>query len=208
MRAYLFILISLLTYIHSTAQNKEFSKLRSFQIGIGASKHGTGDMNGFLLNTEYRTFFRKKLFHSHGISATIHDGSLPIFYTNANGSLVDGSYRYTTAGIQLTSKLGIAFYRYNRNEFGGQAGVLLRYQTSSYFDEINILYPAATGLPTPVVTIANKSKQRTVAVGGIGQIFYHYSFTKKIFAGIVAGLQTDTNGDTLTQLAISCGFQF
>lgn len=88
-----------------------------------------------------------------------------------------------------------------------QAGPLLRYQSSSYFDEINVLYPAATGLPTPVIAIINNSPQKTFSLGGIGQLYYNYTIKNNVFVGLSAAMQIDTNGDLINRLAVSFGLR-
>jgi hypothetical protein len=199
----------LLFFISTTANaQKTYQDLsRSVQMNIGGGKHGTGDLNGFNINTEYRSFFRKHLSISFALGATIHDGDFPVSYSDANGNIVDASYRYTTGGIQLTSKFGVSIFKTQVSDFGFQAGPLLRYQSSSYFDEINVLYPAATGLQIPVIAIINKSPQKTLSAGVIGQGYYNYTIKKKVFVGLLAELQIDTNGDLLHQLAVSCGIK-
>jgi hypothetical protein len=208
MKIYLLSLALFLGYNFSIAQDKLPAKRHSIQLDIGMSRHGTGDMRGLFLNSEYKKYFLKKLSISFGISATIHDGVSPLFFTDSNGNCTDASYRYSSGGLQLTGKFGLNLYRSKWSELGLQIGGLLRYQTSSYYDELIVLFPALPGFPMPVTIIINNSPQRTFSIGCIGQLFYNYSLTEKLFIGILTGLQLDTNGDTITQLGLSCGFKF
>jgi hypothetical protein len=208
MKAYVLLLVVLLGYNFSIAQDKLSDKRHSIQLDIGMSRHGTGDMRGFILNSEYRSYFRKKLSLSFGVCATIHDGESPLFFIDPNGNFTDASYRYSTGGLQLTSKFGVSLFGSKWQELGLQIGGLFRFQTSSYFDEHIVLFPALTGFPVPVTITIHNSPQRTFSIGGIGQLFYNYSLTEKLFIGISTGLQLDTNGDTITQLGLSCGFKF
>lgn len=201
---FFFITIS----VNAIAQNTRIIPNQSIQIDVGIGKHGTGDLSGFVINSEYKKYFRRKLSFSLGLGATINDGALPILYSDLSGNLVDASYRYNTAGLQLTSKLGLSFVRNTKNDFGLQIGVMLRYQSSSYYDEVTVLYPPITGLAVPVVTIINESPQRTVAAGGIAQLYYHYAVKENIYIGSSIALQTDTNGDFIRQLTLTCGLKF
>jgi hypothetical protein len=203
----LFPFLSLFISTNLKAQKNIPDLKKSVQLDFGFGKHGTGDLNGLNINSEYRSFFKKNLSISFGLGATLHDGAFPILYSDGNGNLIDASYRYTTGGIQLTGKFGISFIKSRINDFGLQAGPLLRYQSSSYFDEINVLYPAATGLPMPVIAIINKSPQKTLSVGGIGQLYYNYTIKSNVFVGLSAAIQIDTNGDLINQLAVSCGLR-
>ncbi len=196
------------SYMSVNAQQNIRNSKKSMQLDIGIGVHGSGDLNGLNINSEYKSFFRKNLSLSIGLGATMHDGRFPLSYSDANGNLIDASYRFTTSGIQLTSKFGISLIKSPTNDFGLQAGPMLRYQSSSYFDEINILYPAATGLPMPVITIINKSPQKTISVGGIGQVYYNYTMKNNLFVGLSAAMQIDTNGDLKNQLTLCCGLKF
>lgn len=202
-----FLFLFLFIYTSVNAQKNIQDLKKSVQLDIGFGKHGTGDKNGLNINSEYKRFFSKNLSISFGLGATLHDGAFPILYSDGNGNLIDASYRYTTGGIQLTSKVGISFIKSTINDFGLQVGPILRYQSSSYFDEINVLYPAATGLPMPVIAIINKSPQKTLSVGGISQFYYNYTIKSNVFVGLSAAIQIDTNGDLINQLAVSCGLR-
>ncbi len=202
-----FLFLFLFIYTSVNAQKNIQDLKKSVQLDIGFGKHGTGDINGLNINSEYKRFFSKNLSISFGLGATLHDGAFPILYSDGNGNLIDASYRYTTGGIQLTSKVGISFIKSTINDFGLQVGPILRYQSSSYFDEINVLYPAATGLPMPVIAIINKSPQKTLSVGGISQFYYNYTIKSNVFVGLSAAIQIDTNGDLINQLAVSCGLR-
>ncbi|MBL7760153.1 MAG: hypothetical protein JNK08_05595 [Sediminibacterium sp.] len=201
----LFLFLFIYTSVNAQKNIQDLKK--SVQLDIGFGKHGTGDINGLNINSEYKRFFSKNLSISFGLGATLHGGAFPILYSDGNGNLIDASYRYTTGGLQLTSKVGISFIKSTINDFGLQVGPILRYQSSSYFDEINVLYPAATGLPTPVIAIINKSPQKTFSLGGIGQLYYNYTIKNNVFIGLSAAIQIDTNGDLINQLAVSCGLR-
>lgn len=192
----------------SFSQNKNVLNEQQLSISAGLSIHGTGDMRGLIFNTEYSKNVRKRLSWIAGIGGTIHDGVLSNYFKDRNGDEVDGSIRYTTAGFQIKNELGYNLLKTVKDQLQIRAGAVLRYQTSSYYDYIEISYPLLTGLPVPVIIINNTTPQRTFAVGGSAELFYNYSITPKILIGVLAGLQTDTNGDTITQLSVSVGRLF
>lgn len=189
-------------------KNNNLSGERQLNLSIGRSIHGTGDMRGWILATEYSKNCKKRLSWIVGVGGTIHDGVIPNFFTAPDGSEIDGSIRYTTAAFQATYHIGYSFIKTIQHQLQIRAGALLRYQSSSYYDQVDISYPPITGLPVPVIIFINTTPQRTFAVGGGGELFYNYSITPKILIGVLAGLQTDTNGDTITKLSLSIGRRF
>jgi hypothetical protein len=165
-------------------------------------------MRGINFATKYEETFKKRLSWTVGIGGTIHDGVYPLIFNDPPGNSVDGSIRYTPVGVQVSGNIGYSIIKSNNHDFKFGLGALLRYQSSSYFDNLGILYPAGTGLPFPVVIFQNFTAQKTLAVGGSGQFQYNYMLSKKLTVGIVTGLQIDTNGDTITQLGLAVGRRF
>ena len=180
----------------------------SIQIVAGHSIHSTGDNKGLSFATGYEKYFRKNLSWTIAMGATIHDGASPLFYTDPGGHIQDGSFRYTTAGFQITGHAGYSFIRTSRHEFQFRAGGLVRFQSSSYFDEFGTLYPIATGLPIPVSYFVNTTPQRTYAAGASLQLQYNFTFPNRLQLGFLAGFQMDTNGDNISQLSIMAGKRF
>lgn len=176
------------------------------RVDAGISNHSTGDMAGYIISTEYIKFFKPKLAWSAGINTSIHDGAVPLGYADPDNNPIDASIRYTTGGVQLAGKFIFTPVRSEKHTIGISFGALGRYQSTSYFDTMSISYPQATGLPYPVVTFINRNPQRTLAIGGITQLFYQYTLNKKIFLGFTTGAQADSNGDMLSQLAFTVGF--
>jgi len=205
-----YLLLLFFIFINGKLLSQHNSELlnNSLQLDIARSKHGTGDSPGFIMNAEYKKYFRQRLSFSIGLGATINDGSVPIFYTDQNGNNIDASIRYNTDGLQLSSKLGISFIKNTDNDFGFQIGPLLRYQSSSYYDELNVLFPLLTGLPFPVTATINNSPQKTYSLGGLAQLYYNHAINDKVYIGVSIGLQTDTNGDTIKQAGLACGMKF
>jgi hypothetical protein len=178
------------------------------QLTAGRNTHGSGDSRGVSFNTVYSTYFKERFSWIAGIGATLNDGSYPLFYTSPGGETIDGSIRYTTGGIQLSFGGGYSIIKKTNHELQVQISSVFRYQSTSYPDDVSILFPAGTGLPIPVVVFNNTSPQRTFAIGGAGTVFYNYTLKNKINLGLLAGLQTDTNGDTITQILFSIGKRF
>ncbi|MCY7352575.1 MAG: hypothetical protein LH606_18285 [Cytophagaceae bacterium] len=202
-----FVLAFSLSHL-SFAQNSQSDFNESVSIHAGMAKHGTGDLSGFLVNVEYQKRFKKKVFWYLAFGSTLHDGYFPLYYKELNGDPIDGSIRHTTGGVQLTGGVGLNFVKTRRHELGIQAGTLVRYQSSSYFDDLAIYHPIVTTFPYPAIVFRNRTPQRTLAVGGMGRLFYNFSLTNHFFIGLNAGLQGDTNGDVITQFLLTAGRKF
>ena len=182
---------------------------KSIQVDMGTGLHGSGDLAGLTLNTSYTHYFRKKVSYTVEVGTSIHYGSSALYYTDKSGKNIDGSYRFTTAGIQLAGKIGLSVFRNKKNDLGLRLGPLVRYQSSSIPDSISTLFPAAgTGFDVPISFVSNESPQNTLSIGGVFQLFYNYSISNKIYIGPSAGFQIDSNGDTITNISLACGMKF
>ncbi len=180
---YIFTFCLLLISCLSISQkNDDFLGERQLNFFIGRSLHVTGDMRGLIFNTEYSKILKKRLSGIVGVGGTIHDGVLPNYFTYPDGREIDGSIRYTTAGIQSKIEIGYNLMKTNKQGLQIRAGAVLRYQTSSYYDDVSILYPAAgTGVPFPVIVFNNRTPQRTFAAGGTAEIFFNQAIHQKFY---------------------------
>ena len=179
---------------------------------INRSFAGSGDLYGLFVNIGLNKYNKSgKGFLAFEIGLSIHDGENYLRYTDTRPPTpqeVDGSYRYTTAGLQLATLAGRELLRpSSRHHLAVALGPVLRYQSSSYFDNLIIWGPAATGWPYPLTEIRNTTPHRTFAIGGKGSIQYGYAITKNWTLALHSSLQTDTNGDTFTNYGLGVGFR-
>lgn len=176
-------------------------------LSFGMSKHGSGDLPGIMLSTEYARNFKKRLSYSIAISATIHDEEDTLFLRPYPGAVINSSIRGTTAGIQIAGYLGYDILKGLSNNLKFKAGPLLRYQSSSS-SGYTILYPALTSFPTPLLYLDNYEPQRVFTIGASVQLRYDYTLTNRITFGLLAGFQMDSNGDNISQTSLSIGRRF
>ena len=202
MKFLFYILILTFYSIQSKAQNQQI------QFSVGTSFNGSGDTKGLGFLTEYNKKFKKKLSWSASLGGTIHDGSFDILYEYPIGQTRDGSVRYTIAGFQGASHLGYSMFRTQTHDLQFRLGTVIRYQSSSYWDVVNVLYEPITGLPYPVIVFENTTPQKTLAIGGSSQIVYNYTLKNRISIGILASFQFDTQGDNISQLLFTIGKRF
>ena len=198
------ISLALLFPLFSFSQNEMPSE--TIELNVGLTKHGTGDLGGFIINAEYRKYIRPRIYFTGGLATTINDGFRELTYSSPSGETVDGSIRNVIGGIQLSSRLGWDFVRRAQSSFSVSLGPLVRYQTSTVPDALSIYFPeAGTGFPFPAVVFEQYSPQRTFSLGGVLQLSYRYQLPSKFFVGANAAFQTDTNGDALPQVGVAFG---
>ncbi|HEX7847439.1 MAG TPA: hypothetical protein VF476_16675 [Chitinophagaceae bacterium] len=207
MKQFFFCSLAFLFSFHSNAQTKPDNLKNYLQVSAGRSSNGTGDLRGIIFSTQYGKHFKKKLLWNVFFSGTIHDGSYPLKFTVGTRE-VDGSIRYTTGGLQLGGGIGYSILKKSSHEILAKANCLFRYQSSSYPDYYQIDYPAGTGLPYPVILYSHSTPQRTYTVGGEAQLQYNYVIKEKWSIGIIGGVQTDTDGNTITQISLAGGIKF
>ena len=195
---FLFIVINQVVY----AQSKQV------QFAFGSSKHGTGDLKGLSYKFEYAKYFKKKLSWQIGLGGDIYDGISPLYFEYPAGNPIDASYRYTTAGLQLGIDIRYSVFKTDLHEIILSAGGLVRYQTSSVSDAVNILYSPITNLPYPVIVLQNTTPQNTISIGASPEFGYTYTIKKKLGIGFLSGFQFDTNGDTILHFLLSLSRRF
>ncbi|NOT93871.1 hypothetical protein [Ferruginibacter sp.] len=180
---------------------------KKIQLSGGYSRTGSGDMPGYMYGAEYAKYFKKKTSWAVGFNGFIYDGSESLFSSSDPNKRSNGKMRYTTAGLQINSHLGISIIRNKFHELQFRLGALVKYQSAS-IDGYAITYPVATNYPEPVVTFYNYNPQRTIAAGGSVQVAYNYTIKNKISIGFLGGVQTDSEGDLIYQTGLTFGRKF
>ena len=197
------VLLFLVLHFEVKAQQKSIS------VSAGICLNGTGDSKGLIYSTEFTKYIKKSnYFWSTSFGGTIHGGSFPILYEYPTGVQNDGSVNYTIAGFQTSFFIGKNFLRKSSNELIFKIGSVIRYQSSSYWDVLNVLYQPITGLPFPVVVFENSTPRKTVAIGGSSQIGYTFIVANNFTLGVIGGFQFDTQGDNLSYLTVKFGKRF
>ncbi|MFN5226504.1 MAG: hypothetical protein ACK5CP_08135 [Bacteroidota bacterium] len=195
------LIIAIILFNQTNAQTK------LLQFSAGTNLNGTGDSFGLSFFTEYSKKFKKNFTWSNSLGGTINDGTLySIFYQTPSGQVSDGSIRYTTAGFQAASHIGYSFIASQKHDFQLRLGSVIRYQSTSLPDAVSL--EPITGVPFPVIVFQNLRPLRTLALGGSGQLVYNYTLKNNFCLGVLAGLQFDTEGDTIFQFMFTIGKRF
>ena len=201
--------LSLLSEKGST-QNKLPNKALEF-VG-GYSTHGSGDMRGIIFGAGYKTYLSKKFSLNYNMRAHIHSSKEEIIILSplVNNGRKDASIRFTTAGAQLGINAGYSLWRNRQHEFMVSAGGFGRYQSASNgSDGYSITFNSSTpGLPRALVEYDNRTPQQTITAGYIVLVNYNYTLNNNMYIGVEPGFQNDTNGDVLSQVALTIGKRF
>ncbi len=199
--------ISIMLTLSATAQKTDSNK-KLFFLSAGPSIASSGDLKGFHL----RLGFQKKVKRwNFGLSQTtsIHDGSHPIFFElGSSGIINNGSIRYTVVGLELSPSVGFSLYSNDLHNFQIGFGAVIRYQSNGDNDSYVLLYPAATGLPVPVMYFTNTTPLRTIAIGPMVHSAYDFSLSYRWTLGANGSFQFDTNGDNFLNYGIRLGYKF
>ena len=202
--------ILLLLLLMQNISYSQLTKIPKYQLKIkaGPSVHGSGDLSGIMYGAGYSHHFKKNMYLSIGFDGSIHHGQEPLFFSTPDGVARDGSIRSTTSGVQIITGLGFDIVRKLRHGVTLEPGALFRYQSSSHYDEVIVYYPAATGIPFPVLVFNHAEPQNSFSAGLNLQVAYNYYNLKNYSIGIFGAFQFDTNGDNIRRFGISLGKRF
>lgn len=201
---YLFILFFLIhtTLIFCQSNNEKLV------LDINNNMHGTGDMNGVYVNTQYSKMFSKKFDWFGEMGFSVNDLTYIDYFPGLENNDLRYEQRYVTAGLQFGG--GISYRPLSKNsEVNIQLGPVVRYQSSSYPVSASTFSPTMTKLPIVVEHVNHGNEPlRTIALGGKLRLGYIYTFKKGFLIGANAHFQNDTNGDTMYSYGLTVGKRF
>jgi hypothetical protein len=201
MKLTLTLLVFTLFFEMAAAQQE----VNSFQLSVGPSWHGTGDLRGFAVGVTYEHDYTKRFSLANGLTTTIHYGKDQAFNSLFPGiSPEERLMRFTTAGIQLHSLAGLAILSTADHKLKVDAGVILRFQSTSYPAAYSY-YQDSTVFPEPFYVIYDIGKQNTLSPGYTFGLSYLTKISMQYQLGIKAFFQNDTNADAITGVSLTIG---
>lgn len=203
---YLQFIILITFSMDINAQTKAKQSLNYLYLSSGSSLASTGDISGFFVSVGLQKS-KNNWTHSFELSTTIHDGFNGLYFQLPNGQINDGSIRFSTGGIQLEGLSALNLFQGNKSNLSFGLGLVLRYQSTSRYDQYEVQYPALTGLSYPVIIFFNEEPMRTFAAAPIARFFYDYKISKKLLLGVSTSFQVDTNGDNFLNSGLKIGYQ-
>lgn len=207
MKNLLLLIVLNISVVSLSGQSLQNANRKTFYLSSGNSLSGSGDINGFYIQLGLQKKVNRWNY-SISQSTTIHDGTYPIFFQTPSGADIDGSIKHSVTGIEVIPMVGYSLISTRLHDFQLSIGAILRYQSSGDNDSYVLLYPAATGLPIPVLYFTNDAPLRTFAIGPIVQASYDLRLSKRLKIGASWSFQFDTNGDNLTNYGLRIGYMF
>jgi len=176
-----------------------------FQLGLGYSTHGSGDMDGVSFFTEYGKYTGKRFEYGLNIKSTIHWDEFNVLVSRPDGTVRDASFRYSSAGLQVGPFIGYHLLQAKHHQLMIQGGAFARFQNSTYPSSYSFYIDFTTNPPRPVFEFWHEEKQNIFTAGYSVDLSYDFITNKKLMLGVKAGFQNDTNGDVITQVCLVVG---
>jgi hypothetical protein len=177
----------------------------SIQLSGGKSWHGTGDLNGIIVDVSYKHHLKKRIDLTSGIATTIHYGKDKGFnYLFPGSSPEERLINFTTAGVQLNSILNYSLIYSRDNQFKAGAGFVLRFQSSSRSGNY-AYYQDPSIFPEPFYVFYNTEKQNIFAAGYTFGLSFLTKISSNYEIGLKAFFQNDTNADAITYISLIIG---
>ncbi|HMK19025.1 MAG TPA: hypothetical protein VK492_12550 [Chitinophagaceae bacterium] len=198
------VLLLTTCYLFSIALTAQETS-NSIQLSGGKSWHGTGDLNGIIVDVSYKHQLKKRIDLTSGIATTIHYGKDNGFnYLSPGSSPEERLINFTTAGIQLNSIINYSLIYSRDNQLKAGAGLVLRYQSSSRPDSYSY-YQDPSIFPEPFYVFYNTEKQNIFTAGYTFGLSFLTKISSNYEIGLKAFFQNDTNADAITYISLIIG---
>lgn len=188
----LFLLLVMVTFV----LNGQDITSKTIELDVSKTFHGSGDLGGFGFSNNY-VFKKNKFSQLVFIEGTIHDGENLLIFDAPDGRNVDGSIRYTTAGVQVGYGIRYDVLRFKKQYTSVGLNSFFRYQSSSLYDGVSIYYPELTELPIPLIAFEHLESARTYAVGLKLIVSHTIKLTTTLDLRLHGNFQFDSNEDSI-----------
>lgn len=198
----IYILSTLLLFFYNCYS--QVIKERQLSLGVLYSRHGSGDINGVMVDVGYEFNLKDRFSFYNNLSFTLHSGK-EIFYDltpqPTNPDYQTQPLNFVTAGIQSSPTIFYSLINGKKQRFKIGVGGVIRYQANSFPDRY-LYYYRSNNWDEPFYII--KEIQPSVFTVGY-KISFNYVFINKLKTSysFIGSYQNDTNGD----LIFGLGFQ-
>jgi hypothetical protein len=205
------LLITFITSFSLVSIPPIFGQVKKNQISLGANyaRHGSGDMDGILINLDYNRNFTKKFSVIYNLGFSLHgQKAFPGVIENTSSIPPDQRTavpQWVTAGIQVA---GLLKYNFRENKSTGlhlSAGPLLRYQLNSYPNGYNYYGSGNAWFRQPFYVFREIDNNR-LNLGYAIRVGYDFKANSNRNLGLHAFLQNDTNADLLVGFGLKIRF--
>lgn len=204
----LFSILMLLS-VFGNAQTRTDSLKRtpapgSLSLGVSYSRHGSGDLNGYLIDVGYEYNFKKRFSFFNNLAFSVHsdkDFAYDIVSQPNNPDYQSKPLIFVTTGLQTTPTIFYAVINGENQKFKIGAGPVFRYQENSLPDGYS--YNKGNNTTRENYYIIKGVQPKIFTVGYKLSVDYLFLANPKNSYHLKAFYQNDTNGDLIVGIGIS-----
>lgn len=203
--------ILLTIMLHVSTECNAQSDHKYLFTGMNYSFHGSGDLNGVLINFDLEKKSSKHFYVDYNLGFSFHTGlAFPGFITNAPSTPPDlrtDVPRWVTAGIQLSS---FFTYRFSsKKQSGLKLGVapVFRFQLNSSPNGYQYYGSQNAWFRQPFY-VFKETDNNHFNIGYCFRIIHDWKLKEGRLLGFNCSFQNDSNGDAISSIGIRYGFRF
>lgn len=184
--------------------------MKQMFFGINYSFHGSGDMDGMMVNVDMNTYYGKRISIVYNLGFSMHAGrAFP--HQNLNDPslpswLQTAVPRWVTAGVQLSSLFTFNTSRHKYSGFKIGVGPLFRYQLNGSPNSYS--YHLLQNISPQPFYVIKETDDNHFNLGYVVRLTYDFKSRRRSVFGINVFLQNDTNADGIVGFGVKYGFQF
>lgn len=187
-----------------TDSTKNISSSGMLSLGVSLSNHGTGDLNGYLIDVAYEYQLKKRFSFFNNLAFSVNSGQdggynlidQPNEEYNQSKPLI-----FVKSGIQTTPTLFYALVNRENQKFKIGVGPVFRYQENS-LPNLYSYTKANSSVPQNYYVI-KEVQPRVFTVGYKFSFDYLFLNKPKSTYNLKAFYQNDTNGDVIVGIGLS-----
>lgn len=201
------VLIFITTFCEAQTRVDTLKKIESngsLSLGVSYSRHGSGDLNGYLVDIGYEYQLKKRFSLYNNIAFSVHsdkDFGYDMISQPTNPFLQSGPLIFVKSGIQTSPTLFYAVSDKKCSKFKIGAGPVIRFQESSY--PAGFSYNSGREFNISNYYIIKGVQPKIFTVGYKFSIDYMFAVKPNNSFSLKAFYQNDTNGDLIVGFGLA-----
>jgi hypothetical protein len=182
--------------------------LKQVYLGVNYARHGSGDMDGVLVNIDYNHYYNSRISIVYNLGFSLHgQKAYPVVIKNNPSTPSDLQTEvptWVTSGLQIGGLFTYNFSKTNYSGFKLGLGPILRYQLNSYPDRY-VYYGESNPWYQQPFYVFQETDNNMFNVGYNIRATYDLKSKKRNNFGVILFFQNDTNADLLAGFGLKCG---
>lgn len=201
------LLILITTFCEAQTRLDTLKKIESngsLSLGVSFSRHGSGDLNGYLVDIGYEYQLKKRFSFYNNIAFSVHSGrdfAYDLIDQPPNPDNQSKPLIFVTSGVQTTPTLFYAIANGEKQKFKIGIGPVFRFQENSLPD--SYIYYKRRDFLRENYYVIREIQPKIFTVGYKFSIDYAFAVSQKNRLSLKAFYQNDTNGDLLVGIGLS-----